>query len=63
MKQTLLNFTFQCVTALRTFKKMAKALSLPCKGNSALFSETVGARKNHCNCLDSLAQKIILGAE
>lgn len=61
MKETLSNFTFQCPTVLRTSKKMAKALSLPCEGSSALFSEALGARRNHCNHLDSLSLNVILG--
>lgn len=40
---------------------MAKSLSLPCKGNTPLFSEALGTRKHHHTCLDSLALNIILG--
>lgn len=61
MKQTLFNFTLQCLKVSRSCKEMIKDLSLPCKGTNHVFKSTRG-NKDHHNLLDSMAQNIILGA-
>lgn len=61
MKPLPFNFTLQCPKVLRSCKKTAKGLSSPCKRTSYVFRGTEGDKEHH-NCLDSLAQNIILGA-